>query len=61
MQYIIILFVCIIIYKIIDLKIHIDFKTFLKKGFKKKDNKFRSFLLLSVNKAREKHLVVLSF
>lgn len=43
MQYLIILFICVLIYKIITLKIHIDFKTFLKRGFKKKDNKFGLF------------------
>ena len=46
-----------VLYKFFNLKLHIDFKTFFRRGFKKFDNKFRFILLLSVNRARGKHTV----
>lgn len=33
----------IIVYKLLSMKLHIDFKTFIRRGFKKKDNKFGLF------------------
>ena len=45
MKFILLIILAIVILKIYQEKIHIDFKSFFKKGFKKIDNKFRSFLL----------------
>lgn len=42
----IIVFLLFLVYKFFTLKIHIDFKTFFRRGFKKFDNKFRLVLLL---------------
>lgn len=43
MKFILIIIVAILILKIYQEKIHIDFKSFFKKGFKKVDNKFGLF------------------
>ena len=45
MQFFLIIAIILIIVAIKQSKIHIDFKTFFKKGFKKIDNQFRIILL----------------
>lgn len=42
-MYLLILFFILLIFIVYQKKIHIDFKSFFKKGFKKKDNKFGLF------------------
>lgn len=61
MQYILIFVLIIIIYKIFSLKIHIDFKSFFQKGFKKVDNKFRFILFCAVNRANGKTYTCIKF
>lgn len=61
-MHILIIFVLLVfIYKFSTLKIHIDFKSFFKRGFKKKDNQFRSLLLHAVNKANGKTFSCIKF
>lgn len=53
---ILIFIICYIFFTIFYNKIHIDFKSFFRKGFKKLDNTFRIVLLCAVNNGKRKNI-----